>query len=314
MKRIIFIFILNSAFLILNSHAQTIAGGCFHSLAVCSDSTARAWGNNFEGQLGDGTNFNSSNVPVSVSSLTGIIAIAGGGYQHSFALKNDGTVWAWGHNSSGQLGNGTFINTTVPVPVSSLTAVTAIAGGGGHSLALKNDGTAWAWGRNFFGQLGNGTNTDSNVPVQVSNLSGVSAIAAGGLKDFEHSLALKNDGTVWAWGFNGFGQLGNGTNTSSNVPVQTTGLCQKITAVNEITEQASVSVYPNPSTGIFTVHSSRFKVQSVEITDVPGREVLKSQVTSHNAEIDLSRQAKGIYFVKASDAEGNFAVKKIIVH
>jgi hypothetical protein len=104
-----------------------------------------------------------------VSALSGITAIAGGGF-HSLALKNDGTVWAWGANAQGQLGNGTNTDSNVPVQVSTLSGITAIAGGAYHSLALKNDGTVWAWGYNGTGQLGNGNNTDSNVPVQVTGL------------------------------------------------------------------------------------------------------------------------------------------------
>ena len=204
--------------------AQVIATGAAHSFALCSDSTVRAWGYDYQGQLGNGTNTN-SNVPVQVSSLTGITAIAGGG-SHSLALKIDGTVWAWGSNMEGELGNGTTADSNVPVQVSSLTGITAVAGGETHSLALKNDGTVWAWGDNYSGELGNGTNINSTVPVQVSSLTGITAIAGGG----PHSLALKNDGTLWAWGINGSGQLGNGTNIDSNVPVQVSSLAG-ITAI-----------------------------------------------------------------------------------
>src|SRR6266446_1181073 len=117
------------------------------------------------------------------------------------SARGQGTVWAWGLNGSGQLGNGTFTNSNTPAQVSGLSGVTAIAGGAEHSLALKSDGTVWAWGYNALGQLGNGTFTGSNTPVQVSGLSGVTALAVG----FSHSLALKSDGTVWAWGFNNEG-------------------------------------------------------------------------------------------------------------
>jgi hypothetical protein len=144
-------------------------------------------------------------------------------------LKNDGTVWAWGYNPDGQLGNRTYSDSNVPVQVLGLTGVTAIAGGGYHSLALKSDGTVWAWGRNDYGQLGNGTNSDSNVPVQVANLTRVTAIAGGyGYR----SLALKSDGTVWAWGYNYYGERGNGTTAASNVPVQVSGLTG-VTAIAE---------------------------------------------------------------------------------
>jgi alpha-tubulin suppressor-like RCC1 family protein len=169
--------------------------------------------------LGNGTTYINSNTPVQVSALSGVTAIAGG-FAHSLALKSDGTVWAWGYNSNGQLGDGTYTTRNTPVQVSALSGVTAIAAGAYHSLALKSDGTVWASGWDVVGQLGNGTSTDSNTPVQVSGLSGMTAIAGG----YFHSLALKSDGTVWAWGFNGYGELGNGTYTNSNTPVQVSGL------------------------------------------------------------------------------------------
>jgi hypothetical protein len=199
-------------------------GGVQHSLAVCINGTVNASGENDYGQLGNGT-YNASATPVQVSGLTGIIAVAAGGGSfedeasaHSFALKNDGTVWAWGNNVNGQLGNGTNTGSNIPVQVSGLTGIIAIACGHNwdYSLALKNDGTVWAWGANTAGQLGNGTTTSSNVPVQVL-ITGVTAIAAGA----GHALALKNDGSVWAWGWNYWGQLGNGTTNDSPVPLMT---------------------------------------------------------------------------------------------
>ena len=200
-------------------NAQLIAGGQKHTLAHCGTGTAMAWGDNMQGQLGNGANGTSNVAAVPVSFLTVITAISGGG-GHSIALKNDGTVWTWGANSTGQLGNGTNFFSNVPVQVSSLTGMIAIDAGPGHSIALKNDGTVWTWGYNYYGQLGNGNTTNSNVPVQVSSLTGITAIEGGS----NHFLALKNDGTVWAWGWNQFGELGNGTNTSSNVPVQVSSI------------------------------------------------------------------------------------------
>ena len=203
----------------LTSGVIAIASGSDHSLALKSDGSVVAWGDNLSGQLGNGNN-NSSNSPVAVSGLTsGVIAIASGS-DHSLALKSDGSVVTWGDNLSGQLGNGNNNSSNSPVAVSGLTSgVTAIAGGGDHSLALKNDGSVVAWGDNQLGQLGNGNNIASNTPVQVSGLTDAEAIATGG----NHSLALKSDGTAWAWGDNQFGQLGDGTNSTSNAPVQSTG-------------------------------------------------------------------------------------------
>jgi len=196
-----------------------IMAGLNHNLALKTDGTVWAWGDNAYGQLGDGTTSTESAIPVQVAGLTGVTAIAAGGY-HSLALKNDGTVWAWGYNFYGQLGAGTTTDSAIPVQVAGLTGVTAVAADDYHSLALKNDGTVWAWGNNAYGSLGDGTTTNSATPVQVAGLSGANAIAAG----FYHSLALKNDGTVWTWGNNFYGQLGDGTTTNSATPVQVAGL------------------------------------------------------------------------------------------
>lgn len=131
-----------------------------------------------------------------------------------------GSVWAWGWNATGQLGDGTRTDRASPVAVPGLSQVTAVSAGPYHTLALRGDGTVWAWGMNVFGELGDGTTVDRQLPVKVSGLSGVMAIAAGGL----HSLAVRGDGTVWAWGWNGLGQLGDGSVLTRLSPVQVPGL------------------------------------------------------------------------------------------
>jgi alpha-tubulin suppressor-like RCC1 family protein len=142
-----------------------------------------------------------------------------GGVSHTLVVKTtDSTVWAWGLNSDGQLGDNTVTQRKTPIQVTSLSGVVAVAAGAKHSLALKSDGSLWAWGDNVNGQVGNGTTTDQKLPVQV--LTGVSVVAAG---DY-HTIALKLDGTVWTWGLNGNGQLGDGGTTSRSSPAQVTGL------------------------------------------------------------------------------------------
>lgn len=208
------------------SGVTAISAGGGHSLALKPDGTVWAWGENGSGQLGNGTNRGSWTLPAQVSGLTGVTAISAGG-SHSFALKTDGTVWAWGEAQYGQLGTGiTASDSWIPVQVSGLSTVTAIAAGSEHSLALKADGTAWAFGWNLFGQLGNGTTSDSSTPVQVSGLNGATGIAAGG----HHSVALKGDGHVWAWGENGM--LGDGTDEDSSTPVE-------VLVLNDITQIAA---------------------------------------------------------------------------
>ncbi|WP_233595705.1 MULTISPECIES: Ig-like domain-containing protein [Corallococcus] len=196
-----------------------LAAGGLHSLGLKQDGTVWAWGYNVNGQLGDGTTTHRL-TPVQVQGLTGVVALDAG-YVHTLALKQDGTVWAWGSNSNGQLGDGTTTDRLLPVQVQGLTGVVALAASSAHTLALKQDGTVWAWGSNYYGQLGNGTTTDRLLPVQVSGLTGVTALASGGY----HILALKQDGTVWAWGYNSRGQLGDGTTTQHRLtPMQVPGL------------------------------------------------------------------------------------------
>jgi alpha-tubulin suppressor-like RCC1 family protein len=187
-----------------------------------------AWGDNVSSQIGIGTSTVRSSLAQVTSLGTGITAISASGLD-TLALRSDGTVVAWGSNYFGQLGDGTTTDRATPVVVSGLSNVIAVAAGETFSLALRSDGSVVAWGSNKFGQLGNGTNTDRLTPVSVSGLTnGVIAIAAGGA----HALALKSGGAVVAWGSNHFGQLGDGTSTDRNTPVQVAGLPSGVTAIS----------------------------------------------------------------------------------
>ena len=196
--------------------------------AVKDDGTLWSWGANNYGMLGDGTTTGGRMTPEQVKGPGGIgyltdVKTVTAGWYHILALKNDGTVWTWGFNNVGQLGDGTTVNRSTPVqvPISEVKAITA---GSYHSVALKTDGTVWTWGGGTSGQLGNGASLDSSMPVQVEgvggsgNLIGVKAIASGSA----FCLAVKNDGAVVSWGSNTYGQLGNGesgSGTNKNAPV-----------------------------------------------------------------------------------------------
>jgi alpha-tubulin suppressor-like RCC1 family protein len=149
------------------------------SLALKSDGTIWAWGENAIGQLGDGTT-TERHTPVQVGTppLGEVTAVAAG-QGHNLALRSDGTVWAWGLNARGELGDGTTTDRLTPVQVQNLSGIKAIGAGDNHSLAVRSDGTVWAWGFNIRGQLGDGTTTDRHTPVQVQNLSGITAVAGG---------------------------------------------------------------------------------------------------------------------------------------
>ncbi|MEW6756902.1 MAG: VWA domain-containing protein [Acidobacteriota bacterium] len=187
------------------------------TLSVASN--AHGWGNNNSGEVGDGTEDTDRTSPVGVLGPSGFVQVAAGN-DHSLGLTSGGTVWAWGNNGSGELGDGTQTQSKYPKPVAGLSGVVAVAAGNHWSLALKSDGTVWAWGDNGNGNLGDNSTTDRWTPVQVSGLTGVTAIAAGAY----HGVARKSNGTVWAWGDNVYGQCGDGGSTDRLTPVQTTGI------------------------------------------------------------------------------------------
>lgn len=209
------------------SDVVDIAGGGYHTIALKDDGTLWSWGRNDNGQLGDGTTAGSA-VPKQLQEMTGvtgIVALAAGG-RHNAVVMGNGTVWTWGDNAVGQLGDGSTSYKEHFVPVGDFSAISTIEGGGNHTVVLKTDGTVWTWGKNAFGQLGNGTLANSSLPGQVTGLTGIVAVAAGA----SHTAALKNDGTVWAWGLNESGQLGDGTVTPRPLPVQVQGLSD-VTAI-----------------------------------------------------------------------------------
>ena len=202
-----------------------IAAGQQHTLALCSDGTLVAWGSNASGQLGNGSTVD-SNVPVAVTAAGTTVTAIAAGYSHSLAASSGGTLTAWGLNGNAQLGNGGYVDSSLPAAVTTAgtplggRTISALAAGAYFSMALCTDGTLAAWGSNGSGQLGDGTNTQRATPVAVqaagTPLAGrtVSAIAAGGY----HAVALCPDGTLAAWGYNGGGEIGNGSVTDSNVP------------------------------------------------------------------------------------------------
>ena len=199
---------------------MALAAGFEHNLALQSDGTVWAWGNNVCGQLGDGTSGDNTG-PVRVKGLTDVVAVAAGGaehffqFGHSLALKSDGTVWEWGCDGEA------LIHST-PTQVAGLSGIVSIAAGGEHSLALKEDGTVWGWGYdNGYGELSPPGHGGRLAPRQLAELNGMVAIAAGNC----YSLAVKGAGTVWAWGLNNSGQLGDGSaGTNRSTPAEVGGL------------------------------------------------------------------------------------------
>lgn len=201
-----------------------VAGGWDFSVALRKDGTIWTWGDNKYGQLGDGTIMNRNYplpVKTNVKDLKNIIDIKAGAF-HVLALSKDGTVWSWGDNEFGQLGDGTYKNRFYPVKVKNLKNIVKISCGAFHSLAIDKDGNLYAWGKNWKGQLGDGTYKDRNIPVLVKGENG-----EGYLKDVvevsagrNHTIVLTKDGTIFVFGGNSFGQLGNMILKKVNFPIK----------------------------------------------------------------------------------------------
>lgn len=202
-----------------NATVAAVAAGSDFSLALSDDGRLFAWGANGARQLGDGTT-TTRTTPVAVQVLGDVrfVDVDAGGI-HALALGDDGRVYAWGGNDEGQLGDGTTNARSLPqaVALPGDPTVVAIAAGTEFSLVLTDDGTAYAWGLNLEGRLGDGTTEDRLLPVAVALPDGPSFVdvAAGG----GHAFALASDGTLYAWGRNDVGQLGDGTTTARSLPV-----------------------------------------------------------------------------------------------
>ena len=209
-----------------NDWAQ-VSGGNEFSIALKTNGTLWAWGNNFYGTWGDGNSGGNPNshsyIPIQIGVATDWVKVSARS-DHTVALKANGTLWTWGQNAHGQLGDGSLTNRATPMQIGVATDWVDIYASSGNTFAIKSDGTLWAWGSNSVGQLGNGNTTDSKVPVNIpsvvnnipSSSKWVQVSSGPG-----HTVAIKSDGSLWAWGDNSRGKLGIGTdNGLSNIPVR----------------------------------------------------------------------------------------------
>ena len=193
-----------------------IAAGDSHSAAVTKDGDLYMWGTNGSGQLGIQSNV-ASNIPVKVNNSSSTLPeksvkyVALGTY-HSAAITKYGSLYMWGYNNYGQLGNGSTTNSYTPVKI--MENVAAVSLGDYHSAAITKDGSLYMWGENSDGQLGNGSTTNRSTPVKI--MENVATVSLGAW----HSAAITKDGSLYMWGYNNYGQLGNGSTTNSYTPVK----------------------------------------------------------------------------------------------
>ena len=211
-----------------NRHAPTrigtatnwasVAAGMNHTVAIRTDGTLWAWGSNVYGQLGYGSWVGYLfRYPTRIGTATNWRVVAAGS-RHNVAIRTDGSLWAWGDNRSGNIGDGTITNRHTPVRIGTMTNWATVSAGHTHNVAIRTDGTLWTWGDNRYGQLGDGTTINRRNPIRVGT---VWASASAG---HAHTVGISADGswrgTLWAWGFNGVGNLGDGTRIHRNRPVR----------------------------------------------------------------------------------------------
>jgi|LakMenE01Jun11ns_1017448.scaffolds.fasta_scaffold9956063_8 alpha-tubulin suppressor-like RCC1 family protein len=192
-----------------------VKAGRLLSVGLKNDGSMWATGYNLDGQLGFGTGGVNVSSWTQIGSDTNWKQLVYGEYS-GYALKNNGTLWSWGFNGSGQLGHGNIVHRSSPTQVGSLTNWKQVSAGLRYGMAVKTDGTLWAWGHNNVGQLGLGDLVHRSSPVQVGSLTNWKEVSCGGWACF----AIKTDGTLWAWGHNPAGDLGLNDTNSRSSPVQ----------------------------------------------------------------------------------------------
>lgn len=192
-----------------------VSAGTQHTMGVRTDGTLWGWGSNISGKLGNGVTSGTQTTPEKIGTATNWRRVSSGP-NHTNAIKTDGTLWGWGANTAGVVGDGSTTLRTTPVQAGSAANWDMVSAGTDHVLALKTDGSLWSWGSNAYGQLGHGTKTSSSLPVRVGTATDWVQVLAGN----QCSVAIKTDGSLWSTGRGNYGQLGNASTKESLVFVK----------------------------------------------------------------------------------------------
>lgn len=285
---------------------SAVSTGHYQTMALKTDGTLWSWGSENFGELGNGGELNESRVGPSQIGTSNNWQSVKCGVQFSIALKTDGTLWSWGRNNTGQLGDGTTINRGIPIQLGTDNDWESVNAGYFFCYARKTDGTLWTWGSNFFGQLSNGTLVDEYLPVLVTSISDIDDLETGGF----HTAFLKTDSSIYISGSNFSGQLGNGEagpNISESLPLLVS--CPEL-QTSEFTLDQSVTIYPNPAKDFVQIESKSLnQIDSYKITDVTGKTIVVEN--GNQPIINLQDLESGIYILECH-INKQVVIKKLI--
>jgi alpha-tubulin suppressor-like RCC1 family protein len=276
-----------------------------------TDGTLWNWGNNTNGSLGDGTNV-AKPVPTKLGADANWSTISINNNNTTIALKQNGTIWAWGYNGDGMYGNNTTVTSNVPIQINSDTNWKMVEAGGNHVLAIKQDGSLWAWGNNSVGQLGNGTTSTStqNTPIRIGTDNNWTKIST----KWGFSFALKSNGSIWSWGSNSYGRSTHISGNSTNQPTQIgtginwTNVFAGSNATIAIKSDKSIWIWGSNSNGALGLSTDSFKKSPIRvISSVGWKEVSNNGSTSFGIKLDgtlwaWGRNSLGIYGNSATES------------
>lgn len=284
-----------------------ISAGANHSLAVKLSGPLYSWGSNSHGQLGlSGSVGGVAPLPVLVNSSVPWKSISAGG-SHNIALKDDNTLWAWGNNGAGQLGNNSTTISTTPIQIGTDTNWSIAEAGSNTSFAIKATATLWVWGQNNYGQLGDNTIIEKHLPTQLGTATNWAIVAAGGSHVVAQRIANIFNTNTYSWGFNQYGQLGDGTLVEKHIP---TLINNCSTLETENFTQNQFKVYPNPANNVITIQNNEnLKIDNLAIFDISGKKILEEN--QNTTSINIQSLQLGMYFLEIS-ADGKTSNYKFI--
>lgn len=281
-----------------------------HTMGIKTDGTLWSWGLNEDGQLGIGS-FQQQNSPIQLGNESNWKSVTVGSF-HTLAIKKDGSLWAFGFNTSGQLGDGSLLSKNYPVRVGFDEDWISVSAGFSHSVGVKKDGSLWTWGYNHRGQagLGNGSPVRVTIPTRVDTDLDWQSVSSG----IYHNVALKKDASIWVWGENSKGQIGDGSMNLDQKTVKQLVAADCFPTANEesyiLNDQ--IAIYPNPAGRILFMKYSNTEIApfvKFEIVNRFGQSVCGS---IKNNTIQLDGLPAGLYLLKLKNQENKMAFKKFI--